>query len=81
MESVKRDLEKKVNMKAKPRKEDLAALRVAQDKAVGCRRLCDSKKEEANFKKKCVCVSNRSGKVRVTLTSTGELTRASFHND
>ena len=51
-ESASRDLEKKISLKAKPRKEDRAALRGTQDTATAYRNLAQSKKEEANFKKK-----------------------------
>nr|CAB3263903.1 MORC family CW-type zinc finger protein 2 [Phallusia mammillata] len=53
-ESVSRDLERKVTMKANPRKEELIELRVAQDKAVGMRKMCSSKRDSANFKKKAL---------------------------
>jgi len=53
-ESTSRDLEKKISLKAKPRKEDRAALRGTQDAATAYRNLAQSKKEEANFKKKAL---------------------------
>ena len=51
-ESVSRDLERKLNLKAKPKKEEVIELRMAQDKAVGCRNLALAKKDTANFKQK-----------------------------
>ena len=41
-----------MSLKAKPKKEDRAHLRGVQDTAVAYRNLAQSKKEEANFKKK-----------------------------
>lgn len=54
VESVSRDLEKKLSMKAKPRKEEVITLRKAQEKAAGCRKLAAAKKEAADFKRKYV---------------------------
>ena len=51
-ESVSRDQEKKLSLKAKPKKDELIELRKAQDKAVGSRKLATSKKETAEFKRK-----------------------------
>ena len=51
-ESTSRDLEKKMSLKAKPKKEDRANLRRAQDTATAYRNLAQSKKEESNFKRK-----------------------------
>ncbi|XP_076820085.1 ATPase MORC2-like isoform X3 [Clavelina lepadiformis] len=53
-ESVSRDLERKLNLKAKPKKEEVIELRMAQDKAVGCRNLALAKKDTANFKQKAL---------------------------
>nr|XP_002131683.1 MORC family CW-type zinc finger protein 2 [Ciona intestinalis] len=53
-ESSSRDLERKMSLKAKPKKEDLVVLRIAQEKASGCRKLASSKRDVASFKRKAL---------------------------